>query len=279
MIYRKLLSKFQECIEDIDLNNHTRIRNASKGLSVCKSTLTSMKAEVQITGFKNQPEEILFFKNIKKIPLMYHFFYSAVIRLEIRKPKSTSANKINYLERALIKVDKRLSRLIHLMKYKYEDESALDEQYFTRKYQNYPISLDNKLAAKYEDPIFNTACDTIWAEMHFLEMLSDYIKKRIVEIEKGEIETESRIKKSGLKWTRSKTALVEMIYGIYCSGAINNGDVEIKRIVSQFEKYFNVDLGDYYGAYIQLKSRKINRTKFIDELRSNLIRKMEEQEA
>lgn len=278
MIYTKLLKNFEKDIKYLESYEGTIVQNASNGLNACKSALTSMKTEVRICGFNNEKEEILFFKKIKKIPLMYHFFYSAVIRVEIRMPKSTTANKINYLNRALIKVDKRLSRFAHLIKYKHEDECALDEQYFTRKYQNYPIILDNKLAVKYEDPIFNTACDTIWAEMHFLEMFSDYIKRKIVEIEKGEIGEESMIKKNRLKWTRSKTALVEMIYGIHCSGAINNGDVEIKRVVTQFEKYFNVDLGDYYGAYIQLKSRKINRTKFIDEIRSNLIRKMEEQE-
>lgn len=41
---------------------------------------------------------------------------------------------------------------------------------------------------------------------------------------------------------------------------------------------FNIDLGDFYHTFMELKARKINRTKFIDSLRDALIKKMDEQE-
>lgn len=41
---------------------------------------------------------------------------------------------------------------------------------------------------------------------------------------------------------------------------------------------FNVDLGDFYHTFLELKSRKMNRTKFLDSLKESLIKKMDEQD-
>ena len=41
---------------------------------------------------------------------------------------------------------------------------------------------------------------------------------------------------------------------------------------------FNIDLGDFYHSYLELKARKMNRTKFLDSLRDALIKRMDEQD-
>lgn len=79
-------------------------------------------------------------------------------------------------------------------------------------------------------------------------------------------------------WTSSKTSLIELIYALYSQGVFDNGNKDIKQIAEYFEKVFNINLGDFYHTYMELKSRKINRTKFIDTLRESLMRKMEEQD-
>lgn len=84
--------------------------------------------------------------------------------------------------------------------------------------------------------------------------------------------------KSLLNWTGSKTALTELIYALYSHGVFDNGNADIKVISKTFERTFNVDLGDFYHTFLELKSRKINRTKFIDSLRDALIKRMDEQD-
>lgn len=79
-----------------------------------------------------------------------------------------------------------------------------------------------------------------------------------------------------MNWTESKTALTELIYALHSQGAFGNSD--IVAIAKTFESTFNISLGDFYHTFMELKSRKINRTKFLDSLRDALIRKMEEQE-
>jgi len=40
----------------------------------------------------------------------------------------------------------------------------------------------------------------------------------------------------------------------------------------------NIELGDFYHTFMELKARKINRTKFLDNLCEALIKKMDEQD-
>ena len=77
-----------------------------------------------------------------------------------------------------------------------------------------------------------------------------------------------------LKWTDNKNALIELIYGLHTQGVFNNGKTEIKDIAKYFEKMFGIELGDYYRSYLELRTRKISKTKFIDTLRDNLNQRM-----
>ena len=54
--------------------------------------------------------------------------------------------------------------------------------------------------------------------------------------------------------------------------------LELLDIAKTFENMFNIDLGDFYHSYLELKGRKINRTKFLDSLRDALIKRMDEQD-
>ncbi|WP_442955343.1 RteC domain-containing protein [Pedobacter terrae] len=56
----------------------------------------------------------------------------------------------------------------------------------------------------------------------------------------------------------------------------NNGSPDIKLIAKTFEDAFTIDLGDFYHTFIELKARKMNRTKFLDSLCEALIKSMDE---
>lgn len=51
---------------------------------------------------------------------------------------------------------------------------------------------------------------------------------------------------------------------------------ELKKLKRFFEN--NIDLRDFYHTYLELKSWKINQTKFLDSLRDTLIRKRDGQD-
>jgi hypothetical protein len=44
-------------------------------------------------------------------------------------------------------------------------------------------------------------------------------------------EKKGKVKRKVMKWTGNKIGVVELAYGLYYSGEINNGDVEVQDIV------------------------------------------------
>ncbi len=56
------------------------------------------------------------------------------------------------------------------------------------------------------------------------------------------------------------------------------GKTDIKAIATYFENVFEIDLGDFYHTYLEIRNRKINRTKFLDSLKDAIIRQMNEQD-
>ncbi|MFT4018865.1 MAG: RteC domain-containing protein [Agriterribacter sp.] len=63
-----------------------------------------------------------------------------------------------------------------------------------------------------------------------------------------------------LNWTGSKVALIELIYALHSQSVFDNGKTDIKVIVQTFENILNINLGDFYHTYLELRSRKANRT-------------------
>ena len=79
-----------------------------------------------------------------------------------------------------------------------------------------------------------------------------------------------------LSWTASKTDLIELIYALQASGAIKSGTAGIKEMASACESIFDLNLGNVYRTFLEIRERKIDLTKFIDRLKSALLQRMEE---
>jgi hypothetical protein len=69
--------------------------------------------------------------------------------------------------------------------------------------------------------------------------------------------------------------MTELVYALYHSGAVNNGNAEIKEIANALQRTFNFDLGDFYRTYTEIRARKKSRVKFLDELSSRLISRLD----
>jgi len=78
-----------------------------------------------------------------------------------------------------------------------------------------------------------------------------------------------------MTWTGNKVDLVELIYAWEAACCFNNGNANIKEIVTYIEIVFNIDLGDYYHTFRELR-RRVNRTAFLDKLIKFLNDRMDE---
>ena len=71
-----------------------------------------------------------------------------------------------------------------------------------------------------------------------------------------------------LQWTGNAIDLVELIYGIYEMGCINNGEMPLKQLAPLLYRIFGVEAKDCYRFYTDIKRRKtISHTHFSNKCR------------
>jgi len=68
----------------------------------------------------------------------------------------------------------------------------------------------------------------------------------------------------------------DRIYSIHEEKSINAGQIEIKALATILGKIFNVDLSDIYHIYLDIRSRKTNRTEYLSRLIKALNKRMDE---
>jgi len=127
------------------------------------------------------------------------------------------------------------------------------------------------------DDQFSTCQDGTVATIMAYDMLIVYLRKEVDDLQNN-LEPQKNMtmeKPSKLFWTGNKTDLIELLYALQSSKCINSGTTDIKEMASHFEHFYNVDLGNYYHTFIDIRSRKGSRTRFLDKLIEMLQQRME----
>ena len=174
------------------------------------------------------------------------------------------------MSKELKKLQRFFKNNLDFYKYYRSNNSFVDEKFFVRGKHDIRLWLDTFYFEA--DHRFSTSHDYKVAKIIANDLIQVYLEDKLNNI------NVKKVSDNSLKWTASKTALIELIYGLYSQGVFSNGNADIKVIAKTFEGTFNIDLGDFYHTFLELKSRKINKTKFLDSVRDTLIRKMDEQD-
>lgn len=148
----------------------------------------------------------------------------------------------------------------------------MDERIFLRRKHDVKLCLDTYYFQSDYD--FNTSHDYKVARIIANDLIQVYIEDQLY----NKVAKNKSVVSPILNWTGSKVALIELIYALHYQGVFDNGNSDIGLIAKYFESTFNVNLGNFYQTYLELRTRKVNPTKFLDNLREGLIRKMDEQD-
>jgi hypothetical protein len=239
---------------------------------LCRDLLTNFKKHLVHYEFTSPDDEIAFFKNIKQVPLENLVYYSELKSFEIRFPKGNREAQKAYVLEKIEKLNKFFVYNIDFVQYIENDKVYLDQHYFTRAFFN-DFNVTHSLYY-FRDPDFSTSHDLLLAKLTANKRLLPYLENRLANLEKHSI---SLYKESiaALQWTGSKTALTEIIYALREANVLNGGSASLKEIAAVMQRTFNIELGDLYKIYSEIKQRKKNRTKFLDELALRLAEKME----
>ena len=274
MEYEKLLNQLNTQLNQIEKHNKEITKQAKLSINYCRDILSKMNQIVLKNCFKNEESEIEFFKKTKIIPLLKLVFYSEILTFEIQYPKASKEEQINYIEKRIKKINKFYDYNIDFIQYAREEKTHFDKLYYTRINNNSYNFTNTKLY--YRTPDFSTSHDILLGKLKGYDLLIVYLQNKLDNLQNlnPQNSTESSII-SNLHWTSSKVDLTELIYAVHSSGTINNGSAGIKEIATAFEQMFNIDLGNYYHKYIEIRARKVNKSIFMDRLKESLMSNMD----
>jgi len=82
--------------------------------------------------------------------------------------------------------------------------------------------------------------------------------------------SESKTPKFTSRWTDDKLSLIELIYAIYKTKSVNNGNVTLKEIQGCFESLFQIKLGNISNRINEIDKKKEHNKLFLNILISNM---------
>lgn len=263
--------KLETAINELELETDCSIQRIEIAIQMIVECLADVREYVLKRGFKNTDEEIRFFKYQKPAIVAKLIYYNAIYKIETKKPYGERPIG-NYLNKELKKLKRFFDNNLDFYKYYRTNNFYLDEKLFVRRKHDIKLCLDTYYFQS--DHSFNTSHDYKVAKIIANDLIQVYIEDQLGNKAREDHITSPRI----INWTGSKVALIELLYSLHYQGVFDNGNADIRLIAKYFESAFNINLGNFYQTYLELRNRKMNPTKFLDTLRETLTKKMDEQD-
>lgn len=263
--------------EKIDVDNwNISIEVVLDVVEFLQRSLEDLRTYIVNHPFSNKEEEIYFFKHIKPEVLSRLLYFTEIYNTEMRKPHGSIEVLKKYYNDRLDELTSYFESNLDFYQYYRSKATHLDNHYFVRGHIDFKLCPN---CVPYDrDPEFSTCYDHKAAQILANDMLCIYLNKKLHGVDKQVIIAKSRsfLPEHPFRWTATKIAAVELGYAIYAAGVLNNGQADIKEIMTFMEASFQIDLGDYYRTYITMKDRKKDRTSFLNSLIKSLLKKMDE---
>ncbi|KXO01113.1 hypothetical protein LS48_01155 [Aequorivita aquimaris] len=267
----RIVANLERKIQKINSDSKNVFEEIELGIFHSKKTLKTLRAKITTEGFLSPEDECLFFKTIKPKPLGYLIYYLMLANFQTSRPQNSNKMIKKHIENHIMLYQSYFME--HKAFYQYLERKRTDRdiEYFFR--HNGIIKFHPDALSYCIDEGFSTSHDFIAAKIFAHKLLIERLNNELKNLNKP-ITTEAPSIASDMNWTGTKSDLIELIYALHETGSINNGSTDIKDLADLFQQVLNIDLGEYYRTYIEIRSRKINQTKFLDRMKKNLEKKM-----
>lgn len=272
--YNILLNQLNEQLNFIDLEIDDQIKKCEQAITIILKSINELKKTTIKSNFKSQNEEIQFFKDIKPKFTSKLIYYNTIFKIETKKPHGGERILKKYLNNELDKLKRYFDNNLDFYKYYRTGSNYLDHKYFSRGKIDIKLALDSFYFEV--DHSYSTSHDFKVAKIMAHDLIQVYLEDQLLMLENKEPKEKSQVNpKVKQTWTGSKVALIELLYALHTEGVFNNGSSDLKDIAEYFENIFNINLGQYHRAFLEIRMRKSDQTKFLNALKEKLIKRME----
>ena len=269
-----LLTKLNEQLNFTDIEIDDPIQRSENAVNIIINAVEKLKIIFEKEKTKSQEQEIDFFKNIKPKFTSKLIYYNAIYKIETKKPHGGERIVKKYINNELEKLKRYFDSNLDFYRYYRTGSNYLDVKYFTRGKFDIKLALDSFYFEA--DHSFSTSHDFKVAKILAHDLIQVYLEDKLLMMENKDTKEKSQVNpKVKQTWTGSKVALIELLYALHTEGVFNNGASDLKDIAEYFENIFNIDLGQYHRAFLEIRMRKSDQTKFLNALKEKLVKRME----
>lgn len=266
--FNTLLQEIDRYTATVNLEDDNIIPACREMMMFLKDKITGLKKFALSHTFKDDAEEIRFFKYQKPLVLGRLLYFYKLYQIESNRPPCHEF-AMSYYQCEIEKLKTVFERNLSFFQYYRSGATYRDNFYFKRGQTEISPEADTFLFEPEAE--FSTGYDRLVARLIAVELLLAFLTKQLHQPADGE-----PLSGKKLYWTDKKAAAVELIYGIYAVGSVDNGKADIIDIVTAFERTFHIDLGDVYHTFIAMRNRKNSRTVYLDQMIEQLLKRMDE---
>lgn len=251
-------------IESADLNVLKKSLEASLVLG---DAFLRLKEFISTYAFRDEDEEIEFFKVIKPRLFYRLIYYRKVYNIEMNRPLGVASQR-SYLVDEIKAVNRYNAKRSDFVRYYRSGLTHLDSMYYLRGSVDAALYLET---FHYErDPLFSTNCDFKVARILANEKLIRYLTKELEALEQHQ--TEPPLPRVRIVWNGTKTELVEQIFA-WDSRKIF-GNTPLTKLADYIQIVFNIELDRNFSRTFGDMRIRNNKTPFLDSLKEALLRRM-----
>jgi len=270
-ITERFFGALENQLNEVTINSDSLADQYKSSIILCKKAMTKLKSYIASYSFENNADEIHFFKIVKPQFYSKYIFFINVYNFIMQKPTGSDEIVQEYINYELTDLKRFFDHNHSFYQYYRSGSTQMDEIYFTRGGFDVHVELEDFE----EDELFSTSHDYKLSKIIANEKYQDFLNLELQKLNNNDQTAESPME-FPLKWTFNKTDLIELIYALVALGVFNNGDQDIKTVVTFFQVAFHIDLGAYYHKYTDITKRKKDRTAFLDKLKLALLRRIDQ---
>ena len=272
---KDLFKEMDRQLETILAGTGSLVERSENAITVMVGIMEKLKAFCNAYQFANSQEEIEFFRDIKPRFACRLIYYNEIYNIESNRPFGTAKTVRKYYNAELDKLKVFFEENLEFYRYYRKGTGLLDDKYFVRGQHDVRLALDSFYLQA--DHCFSTSHDFKTARILANDLIREHLESEIQNLE----ERDNTAVAGGrpLKWTGSKVGIIELIYALHTEGVFNHGSSDLKEITSFFARSFEIDLTQFHRTFYEISARKSGRTKFLDSLQQNLLRRMDDRDA
>ena len=270
-----IINELEEVIQAKELKFVDVLVESPIIIKLLESGFEKLKLLISDFCFEEKLDEILFFKVLKPKLFSKLVYHQKIYYIELKRPIAGYQTQRIYLEQELEQINLFCIKNADFIQYYRSGKTLMDEHYFLRGKKDIDLNLESFYFER--DPKFSTSFDFKVSKLLANDMLAAHINCELSKLKQIENDFEPLVYPvSEESWTDKKTGIVELIYAIHEEGSVNFGKTNLKKLASMFSKMFKVNLNDMYNVFLEIRSRKTDRTEYLSRLIEALKRRMDD---